>query len=102
MAKAETEIVEQTVYPDTIPDDMIVNGPLWNPEKYFSAEPQVKIVIMRDESDMLSDPTNKKILYYDTGMNGYSWHLRKNIPIDVPISLALMLEEMGRAYRVSS
>lgn len=87
-------VVKAPVAPDMNPAHI-----KWNPKKYFAAQPKDIIVVKRNESDVLSDPTGHLIMEIPVSINGYTIKVKKGVPTRVPRDFALMLVDIGAAYR---
>lgn len=70
----------------------------WNPRKYFGAQPKVVVTILKDESDMLSDPNGKKRVVVPYSINGYVIEVVKGAPTRVPRDFAKLIIEQGHGY----
>lgn len=75
--------------------------PQWNPKKYFDAQPKYIVVIRRNESDILGDPSGKKPIFCDVGINGYFIKVQKDVPTRVPRDFALQILDAGAGTIVS-
>lgn len=71
----------------------------WNPKKYFGAQDKEIILIQRDTSDMLGDPTGTKTITVPVSINGYRLTIQKGIPTRVPKDFADMLVARKMAIR---
>lgn len=65
----------------------------WNPKKYFDAQPKLLIVIPRDASDSLTDPSGTNEILVPLGINGYTINVKKGVPTRVPRDFALIYED---------
>ncbi len=68
-------------------------NPKWNPKKYFDAQPKVVIVIPRDASDSLTDPSGTARMEVPLGINGYTIRVAKGVPTRVPLDFARIFED---------
>lgn len=69
------------------------SSPKWNPKKYFDAQPKVIIVIPKDATDLLTDPSGKTPVRVPLGINGYTIWVTKGVPTRVPRDFALLFED---------
>ncbi len=88
------EPIERKVIEDPTLDP---GSPKWNPKKYFDNQPKEIIVLQRSESDILSDPTNKRKIIQPVSINGYTLRIQKGVPTKVPHDFAYYLVEIGAA-----
>lgn len=91
---------EDAFFPDEVKERQPITDPAmdpssdrWNPKKYFDAQPKVIIVIPRDVSDSLGDPSGTKRIEVPVGINGYTIKVAKGVPTRVPRDFARIFED---------
>jgi hypothetical protein len=90
----EPQVREKITDPTLDPGD-----PRWNPKKYFDLQPKVVITVLRNQSDILSDPRNERDIILPVSINGYRLDIVKGQPTRVPRDFADHLVDIGAAYR---
>lgn len=74
-------------------------SPRWNPKKYFARQEKVVITIIKNESDILADPSGQRPVMVPVSINGYRLDIQKGVPTRVPKDFADHLIDIGAAYR---
>lgn len=82
--------------------DMDPGHRMWNPRKYFAAQPKVTIVIERNDSDILADPHNKNETKIPVSINGYTLNIVKGKPVRVPRDFALHIIDIKAGFAYDS
>lgn len=73
-------------------------SPLWNPRKYFNAQPKVVVTVKKTALDLLNDPKGDKRFFQSCSINGYRLEIEKGVPTRVPRDFALMLADHDVAH----
>lgn len=98
----ELDFSEPTVRETPSDPTMDPASPRWNPRKYFGAQSKEIIVILRTESDILSDPRGQTRQEVPVSINGYTLMIAKGVPTKVPKDFASHLINIGAAYSYSN
>lgn len=86
--------------PEIVPDPEITPGEenrLFNPKKYYALQPQITVIMKRDESDVIKDPDNSVLVIHEEGINGYKIPLRMGYANTVPLDFATQLISRKKA-----
>lgn len=73
-------------------------SPRWQPRKYFAAQPKITIVMPRDASDLLGDPSRKIPVKVPVSINGFKLMIQKDKPTAVPRDFALHIVDIKAGY----
>lgn len=97
---AEEFFTEPLPRPKPSDPTMDPGDPRWNPQKYFAAQPQEIVVVSRDQSDVLGDPTGSKVIKQPVSINGYLLNITKGVPTRVPRDFAEQIVRLKIGYRI--
>lgn len=93
------EIVERPVQTDP---ELIPGTPQWKPKRFFGLQQKFIVLIPKNDSDMLSDPSGRAVIKVPVSIQGYRLDITKGVPTKVPQDFAEHIVRIGAGIMYST